>query len=151
MKMPLLVAADAPLHNLPFNEAERLVFAKGKFLPRHANTIRCSARYRDRRPLSEVYLSFRGGAIVRDGEAAKCNTNVELHPAQASVVWLRSPAGPTRGFREAEFACIGGFIADVLDGLALNVENKRSFEDAAKKAVSQLTQVFPIYASAAEG
>ena len=54
-------------------------------------------------------------------------------------------AGTTRGFREAEFASIGQWIGDVLDGLEAGPEDNGAAEDAARANVTELCGRFPIY------
>jgi glycine hydroxymethyltransferase len=67
-------------------------------------------------------------------------------PFVTSGVRLGSPAGTTRGFREAEFQQIGEMIARVVDGLAANgEENNGAVEAAVKREVLDLTARFPIY------
>ena len=53
-------------------------------------------------------------------------------------------AGTTRGFREAEFASIGQWIGDVLDGLEAGPEDNGAAEDAARANVTELCGRFPI-------
>jgi len=79
-----------------------------------------------------------------------CNKNgVPFDPRSPFVtsgVRLGSPAGTTRGFREAEFAKIGEMIARVIDGLAAHgEENNGAVEAAVKAEVLDLTARFPIY------
>ena len=79
-----------------------------------------------------------------------CNKNgVPFDPKSPFVtsgVRLGSPAGTTRGFREAEFKQIGQLIARVVDGLAANGEDGNgAVEAAVKREVLDLTARFPIY------
>ena len=79
-----------------------------------------------------------------------CNKNgVPFDPKSPFVtsgVRLGSPAGTTRGFREAEFKQIGQLIARVVDGLAANGdEGNGEVEAAVKREVLDLTARFPIY------
>jgi glycine hydroxymethyltransferase len=67
-------------------------------------------------------------------------------PFVTSGVRLGSPAGTTRGFKEAEFKQIGEMIARVVDGLAANGEDgNAAVEAAVKREVLDLTARFPIY------
>jgi glycine hydroxymethyltransferase len=61
-------------------------------------------------------------------------------PAITSGLRLGTPAGTTRGFREAEFRQIAGWIADVIDasGSQTAIEQVRS-------QVAQLCKRFPVY------
>jgi glycine hydroxymethyltransferase len=63
-----------------------------------------------------------------------------------SGVRLGTPAGTTRGFKEAEFIIIGNLIADVVDGMAAN-EGKPDLavQEKVRASVKALTQQFPIY------
>lgn len=63
-----------------------------------------------------------------------------------SGVRLGTPAGTTRGFKEAEFAEIGHLIADVVDGMASNSgEPDLKVQEAVRAKVLALTARFPIY------
>jgi glycine hydroxymethyltransferase len=66
-------------------------------------------------------------------------------PAVTSGIRLGSPAGTTRGFGPSEFAKIGGWIAEVLDGLAEQPEGNAAVEAAARERVIALCRRFPIY------
>ncbi len=67
-------------------------------------------------------------------------------PMVTSGIRLGTPAGTTRGFREAEFAEIGNMIARVLDGLAANGEaGNAAIEKAVRAEVDVLCKKFPIY------
>jgi glycine hydroxymethyltransferase len=79
-----------------------------------------------------------------------CNKNgVPFDPRSPFVtsgIRLGSPAGTTRGFREAEFAKIGEMIARVIDGLAAHgEEDNGAVEAEVKREVLDLTARFPIY------
>ncbi len=80
-----------------------------------------------------------------------CNKNgIPFDPQPATVtsgIRLGTPAGTTRGFREAEFAQIAHLIADVLDGLALYGKANFVAESRAKETVLSLCRRFPIYDS----
>jgi glycine hydroxymethyltransferase len=66
-----------------------------------------------------------------------------LPPSKTSGVRLGSPAGTTRGFKEAEFELIGNIIADIID--ALNTDNENVVLENSKQAILNLTREFPIY------
>ncbi|MBS0409260.1 MAG: serine hydroxymethyltransferase [Proteobacteria bacterium] len=67
-------------------------------------------------------------------------------PMYSSGVRLGTPAGTTRGFGEAEFRKVAGFIAEVVDGLAANGEDGNGAVEAkVRKDVLDLTARFPIY------
>ena len=79
-----------------------------------------------------------------------CNKNgIPFDPAPFTItsgIRLGSPAGTTRGFKEAEFREIGKLINEVLDGLAKNgEEGNAKVEKAVKRKVLALTARFPIY------
>ena len=64
-----------------------------------------------------------------------------------SGVRLGTPAGTTRGFREAEFITIGNLIADVVDGMAANGgQPDLAVQEKVRAQVLMLTKQFPIYA-----
>ena len=66
-------------------------------------------------------------------------------PAVTSGIRLGTPAGTTRGFQQAEFAVIGGLIADVLEGLAKDPDGNAMVEALARESVLDLCRRFPIY------
>ncbi len=66
-----------------------------------------------------------------------------LPPSKTSGVRLGTPAGTTRGFKEAEFEIIGNIIADVIE--AFNGEDVSSVLEKSKNEVLKLTSLFPIY------
>ena len=67
-------------------------------------------------------------------------------PFVTSGIRLGTPAGTTRGFREAEFAAIGQLIAQVVDGLSHNGEEGDAQVEARVRAqVEDLCAQFPIY------
>ncbi|MGH7050507.1 MAG: hypothetical protein ACREE5_07665, partial [Acetobacteraceae bacterium] len=78
-----------------------------------------------------------------------CNKNgIPFDPEKPGVtsgIRLGSPAGTTRGFKEAEFIRIANLIADVLDGLAANPADNSRAEAAARSAVAALCTAFPLY------
>ena len=79
-----------------------------------------------------------------------CNKNgVPFDPAPPMVtsgVRLGTPAGTTRGFREAEFREIGRLIVEVADGLAAHgAEGNQAVEAAVREKVLALCARFPLY------
>ncbi|HBQ36991.1 MAG TPA: serine hydroxymethyltransferase [Rhodobacteraceae bacterium] len=79
-----------------------------------------------------------------------CNKNgVPFDPEKPFVtsgVRLGTPAGTTRGFKEAEFRQIADWIVEVVDGLAANGPDGNSEIEAAVKAkVEALCAGFPMY------
>jgi glycine hydroxymethyltransferase len=80
-----------------------------------------------------------------------CNKNgIPFDPEKPFVtsgVRLGTPAGTTRGFKEAEFAEIGNLIVEVLDGLkvANSDEGNAAVEASVREKVVKLTDRFPMY------
>ena len=67
-------------------------------------------------------------------------------PFVTSGIRLGTPAGTTRGFREAEFTQIGQLIAEVVDGLSHNgEEGDAQVESRVRSRVEALCARFPIY------
>jgi glycine hydroxymethyltransferase len=67
-------------------------------------------------------------------------------PAVTSGIRLGTPAGTTRGFKEAEFRTVGRLILEVLDSAAANGGNTAPAVEARVRAeVIQLCETFPIY------
>ena len=82
------------------------------------------------------------------GEAnITCNKNAipfdPMPPKVTSGIRVGTPAGTTRGFKEAEFEQIGNWICDVIDALADGNSEKVIAETRQK--VIELCQSFPIY------
>ena len=80
-----------------------------------------------------------------------CNKNgIPFDPEKPFVtsgVRLGTPAGTTRGFKEAEFTEIGNLIVEVLDGLreANSDEGNAATEAKVREKVVSLTDRFPMY------
>ncbi len=78
-----------------------------------------------------------------------CNKNGipfdPLPPATTSGVRVGTPAGTTRGFGTAEFAQIGHWIGEVLDGFAASPDGDPAVEAKVRADVMTLTRRFPIY------
>ena len=82
------------------------------------------------------------------GEAnITCNKNAipfdPMPPKITSGIRVGTPAGTTRGFKEAEFEPIGNWICDVVDALAKG--NAESVIAETKQKVIELCKCFPIY------
>ncbi|MEQ9258792.1 MAG: serine hydroxymethyltransferase [Roseovarius sp.] len=79
-----------------------------------------------------------------------CNKNgVPFDPEKPTVtsgIRLGSPAGTTRGFKEAEFRQIADWIVEVVDGLAANgPDGNSAVEEKVKAEVAALCARFPLY------
>jgi glycine hydroxymethyltransferase len=78
-----------------------------------------------------------------------CNKNGipfdPLPPATTSGVRVGTPAGTTRGFGTVEFAQIGRWIGEVLDGFATGPDGDPAVEARVREEVMTLTRRFPIY------
>lgn len=76
-----------------------------------------------------------------------CNKNAipfdPMPPKVTSGIRVGTPAGTTRGFKEKEFELIGNWIADVIEAIGTEQEDKVVAETAQK--VVALCQQFPIY------
>jgi glycine hydroxymethyltransferase len=63
-----------------------------------------------------------------------------------SGIRLGSPAATTRGFGVPEFAQVGRWIVEVVDGLAANgPEGNAAVEAKVKAEVTELCARFPVY------
>lgn len=85
-----------------------------------------------------------------DRAGLTCNKNAIPYdpekPMTTSGIRLGTPAGTTRGFKEAEFKQIAELIVRVLDGLAASgEEGNAAIEQAVRKDVEALCKRFPIY------
>jgi L-serine dehydratase len=84
--IPVLVAnirsrAALPLggiRNIPFVEAEHLVFRRGEFLPGHSNAMRFTAQFANGEQLEQTYFSVGGGAIQAEGRELASRPNIAL-------------------------------------------------------------------------
>ena len=92
------------------------------------------------------------GAAASDGlEAAglTCNKNAvpgdTQPPRVTSGLRFGAAAGTTRGFREAEFRRIGGWIADILHAMVAARARDETVERAVRAEVRALCRAFPIY------
>ena len=90
-----------------------------------------------------------GDVVEKALEAAHmtCNKNAipfdPMPPKVTSGIRVGTPAGTTRGFKEAEFEQVGNWIGDVIDALAAGNADEVIAETAQK--VMALCQQFPIY------
>ena len=86
-------------------------------------------------------------AEVLDKAHITCNKNAipfdPMPPKVTSGIRLGTPAGTTRGFREAEFELVGNWIADVIEAIG-TPEQEAVVAEVAKKVVD-LCNRFPIY------
>ncbi len=78
-----------------------------------------------------------------------CNKNgVPFDPEKPFVtsgIRLGTPAGTTRGFKEAEFRQIARWIVEVTDGLSANGEDNAAVEAKVRAEVAGLCAKFPLY------
>ncbi len=79
-----------------------------------------------------------------------CNKNSVPHdtqkPSVTSGLRVGTPAGTTRGFKEAEFLTIGSLIADVIDAMTLPEADRERVIAKTRATVDTLCRAFPIYA-----
>ena len=85
-----------------------------------------------------------------DRASITCNKNgIPFDPEKPFVtsgIRLGTPAGTTRGFGESEFQEIGGYIAEVVEGLRKNGEaGDAQVEQSVGRRVKELCDRFPIY------
>lgn len=78
-----------------------------------------------------------------------CNKNSVPHdtqkPSVTSGLRVGTPAGTTRGFKEAEFLTIGSLIADVIDAMTLPEADCERVIAKTRTTVDTLCRAFPIY------
>jgi glycine hydroxymethyltransferase len=101
------------------------------------------------------------GITGRDAERSleragiTCNKNgIPFDPQKPTVtsgIRLGSPAATTRGFGRDEFRTVGGWIVEVLRGLARGSEDNGMAEACVRKAVHELCARFPVYAKLEAG
>lgn len=86
-------------------------------------------------------------ATALDKARITCNKNAipfdPMPPKITSGIRIGTPAGTTRGFKEAEFEQVGNWIADVVDAVAAGNADEVIAQIAQK--VKELCQRFPIY------
>ena len=84
-------------------------------------------------------------SITCNKNSVPCDT---ASPFVTSGIRLGTPAGTTRGFREPEFAEIGRWIAELIEGLRLSGgEGDAEAEAGVRAKVATLTARYPIYAA----
>jgi glycine hydroxymethyltransferase len=99
--------------------------------------------------LSEALL--KSGVNIVSGGTDSHLMLVDLRPKGVtgrvtSGIRLGTPAGTTRGFKEAEFTRVGELIGEVVNGLAANgPEGNAEVEAKVREEVLALTARFPIY------
>ena len=87
---------------------------------------------------------------ILESAGLTCNKNSipfdKEKPMVTSGIRLGSPAGTTRGFKQAEFTVIANLIADVLDAIATgNEEEMVKAVNISLAEVYKLCKAFPIY------
>ncbi len=108
----------------------------------------CHLMVADLTPLETITGKEAEHVLERAG--LTCNKNAipndPRSPFITSGLRFGTPAGTTRGFKEAEFAKIGEMIGDVLAGFVKNgEEGNKKLELETKAEVLKLCQKFPIY------
>nr|WP_107676176.1 serine hydroxymethyltransferase [Agrobacterium sp. LAD9] len=99
--------------------------------------------------LRKKSLTGKDAEVALERAGLTCNKNGipfdPQKPAVTSGIRLGTPAGTTRGFGASEFAQIGSWIVEVLDGLATNgPDGNASVEASVRKAVIALCERFPL-------
>lgn len=95
-------------------------------------------------------LTGKAADLALEHAGITCNKNSVPNdpekPFVTSGIRVGTPAGTTRGFGVAEWQQIGGFILEVLDGLAANgPEGNAQVEASVRAKVKALCDKFPIY------
>ena len=108
----------------------------------------CHLMVADLTPLKD--LTGKEAEKVLERAGLTCNKNAipndPRSPFITSGLRFGTPAGTTRGFKEAEFEQIGNLICDCLEGFVKNgEEGNKALEQKIKKEVFDLCQKFPIY------
>ena len=94
---------------------------------------------------------LRGQRASESLEAAglTCNKNTipfdPNPPEDPSGLRLSSNAGTARGFGAEDFAEIGGWIGEVLDGVVADPDDNRAVEARVREEVGELCRRYPIY------
>jgi glycine hydroxymethyltransferase len=100
----------------------------------------------DLRPLR---LTGRDAEKSLERAGVTCNKNgIPFDPEKPTVtsgIRLGSPAATTRGFGQEEFAAVGEWIVEVLEGLAQRPEGNAATEARVRGRVAALCARFPIY------
>ncbi len=108
----------------------------------------CHLMVADLTPLKD--LTGKEAEKILERAGLTCNKNAipndPRSPFVTSGLRFGTPAGTTRGFKEAEFEQVGNMICDVLEGFVKNgEEGNKELEQKIKNEVLVLCQKFPIY------
>lgn len=94
-------------------------------------------------------VTGRDAEVTLENAHMTCNKNgIPFDPEKPTVtsgIRLGTPAGTTRGFKEAEFRLVGDLIADVLEAYAKSNGDNSTAEAIAREKVTELCGRFPIY------
>lgn len=78
-----------------------------------------------------------------------CNKNAvpgdPQKPSVTSGLRIGTPAGTTRGFKEAEFIEIGHMIADIIDGMDKTDAEQETIKNTVRNKVQAICNRFPLY------
>ncbi len=78
-----------------------------------------------------------------------CNKNTvpgdPQKPSITSGLRVGTPAGTTRGFKEAEFIEIGHMIADIIDSMDKSAEYQEQIKASVRNKVQEICNRFPLY------
>lgn len=78
-----------------------------------------------------------------------CNKNAvpgdPQKPSVTSGLRIGTPAGTTRGFKEAEFIEIGHMIADIIDGMGKTDAEQETIKNTVRNKVQAICNRFPLY------
>lgn len=78
-----------------------------------------------------------------------CNKNTvpgdPQKPSITSGLRVGTPAGTTRGFKEAEFIEIGHMIADIIDSMDKSAEYQEQIKVSVRNKVQEICNRFPLY------
>lgn len=78
-----------------------------------------------------------------------CNKNAvpgdPQKPSVTSGLRIGTPAGTTRGFKEAEFIEIGHMIADIIDGMGKTDTEQETIKNTVRNKVQAICNRFPLY------
>lgn len=78
-----------------------------------------------------------------------CNKNAvpgdPQKPSVTSGLRIGTPAGTTRGFKEAEFIEIGHMIADIIDGMGKMDTEQETIKNTVRNKVQAICNRFPLY------
>jgi glycine hydroxymethyltransferase len=103
----------------------------------------------DLRPLA---LTGRDAEQALERAGITCNKNgIPFDPQRPTVtsgIRVGSPAATTRGFGEAEFRQVGGWIGEVLRALSNNSDGDGAIEARVRREVAGLCERFPVYPEA---